>query len=303
MASLVQRHPSTLAVPRASAAALHGALPRLRPNLLVGGALVALLLAAALFAPLLTPFAPDRVMAGPRLAPPDAVHLFGTDALGRDLFSRVLYGAQLAVYASALGVLVAALLGIAPGLVAGYSGGRTDRLLSRIMDVWLAFPGLLLALVIVARLGPALENAILALGVVSAPAFYRITRNQTLSIRRAAYIEAAQAAGVPPVRILVRHILPNLASSLVVTATLRAGILLLACGGLSFLGLGAQPPAPEWGALLASGRSYMDSAPWLALYPGLCLTLTVVGLNLLGDGLRDLLDPHQRPCRFDPRRA
>jgi ABC-type dipeptide/oligopeptide/nickel transport system permease subunit len=276
---------------RIHALSIIATLPRFKLNLVVGGLIVAGVVLAALAAPLLSPYAPDQVMAGARLAAPGVEHPFGTDALGRDLFSRVLYGAQLAIYVSLFGLAIAAILGIVPGLVAGYRGGWLDQFLSRGMDLWLAFPGLLLALVIVARLGPSLLNATLALGIVSAPAFFRITRSQTLSLRHEAFVEAAYAAGASETRILLRHIAPNLMSALVVTATLRAGILLLAIGGLSFVGLGAQPPAPEWGALLASGRSFIDTAPWLAIYPGICMTITVLGINLFGDGLRDWLDP------------
>jgi len=257
-------------------------------SLTVGGLIVALFLIAAVAAPVIASFAPDQVRAGPRLAPPSPTYPFGTDTLGRDMFSRVLFGAAIAVRAAVAGLGIAALLGIPSGLLAGYRGGWFDRLLSRFVDIWLAFPGLLLALVVVARLGPTLTNAIIAVGLLGAPGFYRLARGLALSARRMAYVEAAAAVGCSEGRVLMRHILPNLASSLVVFATMRAGTAILAVGGLSFVGLGAQPPSPEWGALLAAGRSHMDSAPWLAIYPGLSMTLTVVGLNLLGDGLRDL---------------
>lgn len=266
-------------------------LRRVTPNLLIGGVIVGLVLLTALVAPMSAPYAPDTVMAGARLAPPSAAYPFGTDSLGRDMFSRVLFGAQIALGVVALGLSIACGLGIVLGLLAGYHGGWFDQIISRAMEVWQAFPALLLALVIVARLGPSLENAVMAMGIVSAPGFYRLTRNLTLSAKRSPYVEAAQSIGARDTRILFRHILPNLASSLVVLATMRSGMLLLASGGLSFVGLGAQPPSPEWGALLASGRNYLETAPWLAIYPGLFITLTVVGCNLLGDGLRDWLDP------------
>ena len=259
-----------------------------------GALLVACFLVVAVAAPLLAPYAPDQVLAGPRLAPPSPAHLFGADSLGRDMFSRVVHGAGIAVQAAAMGMGLSALLGIPLGLLAGYRGGWWDRLLSRFMDLWLAFPGMLLALVIVARLGPSLQNAIIAIGALSAPGFYRLTRSLTLSTCQLAYVESAEAVGCCERRVLWRHVLPNLASSLVVFATMRAGTAILAVGGLSFLGLGAQPPTPEWGALLAAGRSHMDTAPWLAVYPGLSLTAVVIGLNLLGDGLRDLWD--HRSC-------
>ncbi|MCL5950381.1 MAG: ABC transporter permease [Chloroflexi bacterium] len=261
------------------------------PNLWIGGVIVAMLIIAALIGPRVTPFAYDKVLAGQKLEAPSVLHPFGTDSLGRDMFSRVVYGARIALGIAAFGAGIAACLGILPGLVAGYRGGWVDQALSRLMDVWLAFPGTLLALVIVSRLGPSLQNTTLALGIVAAPSFYRLTRAATLSARRALYVQAALSVGAGEDRILLRHILPNLASPLIVMATMRSGTLLLAAGGLSFIGLGAQPPLPEWGSLLAAGRNYLDTAPWLAIYPGLCITLAVAGLNLLGDGLRDWMDP------------
>jgi ABC-type dipeptide/oligopeptide/nickel transport system permease subunit len=232
-----------------------------------------------------------------RLQSPSLAHPFGTDALGRDMLSRVLYGARIALEMAIIGVGIASVLGVTLGLWAGYYGGWLDQVLSRVMEVWMAFPSLLLAIVIVARLGPSLRNAIVALGIVGAPGFYRMTRGCTLSARQAAYVEAARAVGARDRRIVLRHILPNIASTLVVLATMRMGMLVLAGGALSFIGLGAQPPRPEWGALLAAGRDYMDTAPWLAIYPGLCITLTVIGFNLLGDGLSDVLDPRRRTGR------
>jgi ABC-type dipeptide/oligopeptide/nickel transport system permease subunit len=270
-----------------------GGIGRLTPSLLIGGGLVALFLLAALLAPALAPYPPNAVGAGESLAAPGPAHPFGTDLLGRDLFSRVLFGARAALLTAVIGVGLAAGIGIAGGLAAGYYAGRLDQALSRAMEVWMAFPGLLLALIVVARLGPSLVNAALALGVVSAPGFFRLTRGATLSARQTGYVEAAQAAGAADRRIILRHILPNIAPSLVVLATLRLGVTILAAGSLSFVGLAAQPPQAEWGALLANAREYMGEAPWLALYPGLAVTGTVVGLNLLGDGLRDLLGPRR----------
>ncbi len=263
-------------------------------SLSAGTAMVAFVLLAALLAPFFTPHAYDTVMAGDKLQAPSLAFPFGTDMLGRDMLSRVLIGGRLAIGIAVFGVGIAAALGIVPGLIAGYRGGWVDQAISRLMDVWLAFPGALLALVIVSRLGPSLQNTVVALGIVGAPAFYRLTRSATLSARHTLYVQAAEAIGASEWRILLRHILPNLASPLVVLATMRSGMLLLACGGLSFIGLGAQPPLPEWGALLAAGRNYMDTAPWLAIFPGLSILLTVVGLNLMGDGLRDWLDPRDR---------
>ncbi len=267
---------------------------RLTPSLWVGGVITTLLLLTALLAPVITRYPPDLVGADAPLQPPNATHLFGTDSLGRDMFSRVVYGARIAVEMAALGVGIAITLGVTLGLLAGYYGKWVDQALSRIIEVWLAFPSLLLALIIVARLGPSLRNTIIALGIIGAPSFYRLARSGTLSARQVAYVEAARSLGVSDRRILWRHILPNIAPSLMILATMRLGVLVLAGGGLSFIGLGVQPPQPEWGALLAAGRDYMDTAPWLAIYPGLCITLSVIGFNLLGDGLRDVLDPRQR---------
>ncbi|MGQ9928277.1 MAG: ABC transporter permease [Chloroflexaceae bacterium] len=266
----------------------------LRPNVVVGAVLVGILVLASVLAPLLAPYPPDQIQPALRLRPPSFEHPFGTDAFGRDLYSRVLHGARIALRISLLSVLLAAAPGIWLGLLAGYHRGWGDQLLSRVMEIWLAFPGLLLAIVLVARLGPSLDTTVIALGVIGLPSFYRLARNGTISARHALYVEAAQALGIGQSRILLRHILPNLASPLIVLATLRMGTMLLAAGGLSFIGLGAQPPLPEWGALLASGRDYLDTAWWLAFFPGLAFTLSVTGFNLLGDGLRDLLAPETR---------
>lgn len=275
-------------------------LPRVRtrrrrwgPGFWIGAGLITVFLLMAALGPAVAPFSPIKVGAGPLLQPPSTTHLFGTDALGRDLFSRVLYGARIALGMAAFGVTVSAALGAGLGAGAGYYGGRLDQAVSRLMEVWLAFPGVLLAIIIVARLGPGLANTTIALGIVGVPVFFRLMRSTTLSARRACYVEAAQSVGARDQRIMLRHILPNVGSPLIVLFTMRLGILILSGSALSFIGLGAQPPQPEWGALLAAGRDYLDVAPWLALWPGLCITLTVVGLNLLGDGLRDALDPQQ----------
>ncbi|MCS6883131.1 MAG: ABC transporter permease [Oscillochloridaceae bacterium] len=263
----------------------------LRPNVVVGAVLVGMLTLAAVLAPLLAPYPPDQIQPALRLRPPSFEHPFGTDAFGRDLYSRVLYGARIALRVSLLSVVLAAAPGIWLGLLAGYHGRWSDQILSRVMEIWLAFPGLLLAIVLMARLGPSLDTTVIALGVIGLPSFYRLARSGTMSARQALYVEAARALGIGHTRILWRHILPNLASPLIVLITLRMGTMLLAAGGLSFIGLGAQPPTPEWGALLASGRDHLDTAWWLAFFPGLAFTLSVTGFNLLGDGLRDLLAP------------
>jgi glutathione transport system permease protein len=259
-------------------------------SLWVGGALALIWLLAAALGPAIAPYPYDEVNGAARLEAPTAAHPFGTDSLGRDQLSRVMVGARIAFGMAVLGVALSAVVGSSLGLMAGYHGGWIDQLLSRGVDVWLAFPSLLLALLIVARLGPSLANTALALGVVGVPTFYRLARSGALCAREAGYVTAARAVG----RILWRHVLPDVAPPLLVMASMRLGMLILAGGGLSFIGLGAQPPEPEWGALLAMGRDYMGVAPWLAVYPGLCITLTVVGLNLLGDGLRDWLESLSR---------
>lgn len=260
------------------------------PSLKVGAFLALTLLLTGLLAPWLAPYPPDEVGVATVLAAPSSSNLMGADQLGRDLLSRVIYGARAALLLAGIGVGVAALLGIGPGLAAGYYGGWPDRTLSRTMEVWLAFPGLLLAMILVARLGPSLMHAALALGIATAPGFFRLARAETLCAKTSCYVEAARALGAGDRRIIFRHILPNIMPSLIVLATMRAGSMILAGGGLSFVGLGAQPPTSEWGALLAQGRDTMSEAPWLAVYPGLAVMLSVAGLNLMGDGLRDWVE-------------
>lgn len=256
-------------------------------------AAVTVLLAVAMSWSWWVPYAPEQLSAGPALEAPSAQHLFGTDNLGRDLFSRVMAGAQYAAIMAFVGVAIGATIGVTMGVVAGYYGRWADRFLSRVMDVWLAFPALLLTILVVARFGSSLTSTVLALGVVGVPSYYRIVRSGAISGKHALHVEAARATGVSDARILLRHILPFTASAVIVLASMRSGMLLLAGAGLSFIGLGVQPPAPEWGALLSTGRDYLDTAPWMAMFPGLAITLTVIGLNLLGDGLRDALDPHR----------
>lgn len=284
-------------VPRKRESFEHGALAlwweqiRRSPALHLGLTLVALVAAGGVLVPLLSPYAPDQILPDARLRPPSLAHPFGTDALGRDLLTRVAYGSHLAAQTAIMAVGISAAVGLVLGSLAGYYSGWIDQLLSRAMDGWLSLPGALVAVVIVARLGASLNNLILALGIMGVPAFYRIVRNTTLGARRAPYAEAAIALGATDRRVMWRHVFPNILSPLVVLTTMRLGTVLLTGSSLSFIGLGAQPPAPEWGALLAAGRNHVDTAWWLAVFPGVAITATVVGLNLLGDGLRDLLDP------------
>jgi ABC-type dipeptide/oligopeptide/nickel transport system permease subunit len=261
------------------------------PALYLGAGLLAMVAIGALLVPLFSPYAPDQILPNARLLPPSADHPFGTDALGRDLLIRVASGAWLAAKIAVISVGISLAVGLILGSLAGYYSGWTDQMISRTMDGWLSLPGALVAIVIVARLGASLDNLILALGLMGVPAFYRIVRNTTLSARRMPYAEAAIALGADDRRVMWRHVFPNILSPVVVLTSMRMGTALLTGSSLSFIGLGAQPPLPEWGALMSAGRNYLESGWWLALFPGIAMTCTVVGLNLLGDGLRDLLDP------------
>jgi ABC-type dipeptide/oligopeptide/nickel transport system permease subunit len=266
----------------------------LLPNLRAGAILIVLIAAVGLVVPLASPYAPDQLIQGARLESPNLAHPLGTDALGRDMLTRIAYGAHLAARMALFSVGVSLVAGLILGSLAGYYGGWLDQALSRAMDGWLSLPGALVALVLVARLGPSLDNLILALGLMGVPGFYRIVRGSTLSARRMPYVEASVALGASDARVMWRHIFPNILSPIVVLCSIRMGTTLLTGSGLGFLGLGAQPPVPEWGALLASGRSHLQTAWWLGVFPGLALSVTIVGLNLLGDGLRDALDPRYR---------
>lgn len=268
---------------------------RLR-NLAIGGVLVGVLVLAAALAPVIAPFDPVRdADLNNYLRPPGAPFALGTDTFGRDVLSRVIYGARvslgvgIAVQASAL------VIGVTLGLLAGFFGGRVDQLIMRLTEVVFAFPGLLFAIAIMAVIGPSLYNVFLALGLVSWTSLARVVRGQVLSLKEQEYVEAARAVGASNARIIARHILPNTLAAVVVLVTLGIGGAILAEAGLSFLGLGAQPPQPSWGSMLSAGRDYLLQAPWLSVYPGLAIFLTVMGFNLLGDGIRDLLDPRMAP--------
>jgi peptide/nickel transport system permease protein len=259
-----------------------------------GTALIVAVVLSATFAPVLAPYEPVEQEFANQLRPPSATHLFGTDEFGRDIFSRVLFGARIALRVGGVADLIATSLGVVLGVVAGYVGGRLDALVTRVLDVLLAFPYLLLAMVVVAILGPGLTNAMIAIAVVYTPQFARVIRGVVLSVKEQDHVEAARAIGAGPVRILVRCVLPNIVSPIIVMTTLTIGFMIVETAGLSFLGLGASPPTPEWGSMLATGRSFMLTAPWIATFPGLAILVTVVAFNLAGDGLRDLLDPRLR---------
>ena len=266
-----------------------------RNRLAAFGLLIVLgLLFVALFAPWLVPYDPQEQFSTDARQPPSAQYFFGTDTIGRDVFSRILFGTRVSLLVGIASMLIAASLGITLGLVAGYYRGWADTILMRTMDALLAFPAVLLAIFIVAVLGPSLFNAILAVGVVYTPTFARLIRASALSIREKEYLEAARAIGVRDAQIMSRVILRNSLSPIVVQFSLGVGYAILVEAGLSFLGLGVQPPTPAWGSMLGFGRNYMSIAPWLTAFPGLAIFITVLGFNFVGDGLREALDPHMR---------
>jgi peptide/nickel transport system permease protein len=268
----------------------------LRSNTLamLGLLVLGVLILAAIFAPLLAthdPFAQDL---GQRLlAPGEGGHLFGTDSLGRDIYSRLLYGARISIYIVALVVMVAPLVGLIVGTVSGYAGGWIDVVLMRLTDIFLAFPRLILALAFVAALGAGIENAVLAISLTAWPPYARIARAETLTIRNSDYIHAIRLQGAGPFRIVTRHIWPLCISSLVIRVTLDMAGIILTAAGLGFLGLGAQPPSPEWGAMISEGRKYILDSWWVATIPGIAIFAISLAFNLLGDGMRDVLDPKE----------
>ncbi|MDI6771927.1 MAG: ABC transporter permease [bacterium] len=259
--------------------------------MLVGALLVLVVAAAALLAGYLAPYDPIALDIDALLTPPGAKHLFGTDELGRDIFSRVVYGTRFALLIGVAVVLIEAVIGIMLGACAAYFGGWADALLMRLVDIMLAIPTLVLALAIAGVLGGGLGNMILAIGITGWREFARLIRGQVLVIRTSTYVEAARAVGAGDARILGRHILPNALGTVVVYTTLEMPAALLWAASLSFLGLGAQPPTPEWGAMIAEGRGFVGQAWWVSTFPGLAIMTTVLGFNFLGDGLRDMLDP------------
>jgi peptide/nickel transport system permease protein len=271
------------------------ALSRLmhRPSAVLGLFVVAAFVGIALAAPLLAPYDPVATSWGAIRKAPSGAHLFGTDELGRDVFSRVIFGARASLLAGVVSVLISLSLGIPIGLLAGYVGRWTDGVISRITDAMLATPFLILAIALAAFLGPSLTNAMIAIGISATPVFIRLTRAQVLSVKVEDYVEAARALGNPHWRIALRHILPNVVPPLIVQATLAIAAAVIAEASLSFLGLGQQPPAPSWGSMLNTAKNYIEQAPWMAVWPGVSIFALVLSFNLLGDGLRDALDPRQ----------
>ena len=288
--------PSPLLAPTAPAGPWRRALRRLRRRraAMVGLAIVLGFIVLAVFAPWIAPHDPIATDWGAIRKAPSAAHWFGTDEIGRDVLSRVIWGTQASLLAGVMSVSISLALGVPIGLAAGFLGGAVDGLISRITDAFLACPFLILAIAMAAFLGPSLSNAMIAIGVSATPIFVRLTRAQVLNIKVEDYIEAARAVGNPPWRIALRHVLPNVAAPLIVQATLAIAAAVIAEASLSFLGLGQQPPAPSWGSMLNTARNYVDQAPWMAIWPGLAIFGLVLAFNLLGDGLRDALDPRQR---------
>jgi peptide/nickel transport system permease protein len=264
-----------------------------RRTIALGLAVFVVILALALLAPLVAPYAPNRLSIVNRLKPPSGTYWFGTDEFGRDVFSRTIYAGRLSLLVGASVVTFAALIGVTLGLIAGFFR-RLDTPLARIIDAMMAFPDILLAIALVAALGPSLATVIVALGIVYAPRLARIVRASTLVIRELPYVEAARALGVPTWRIMTRHVLRNLVSPILVQATFVFAYAMLAEAGLSFLGVGVSPEVPTWGTMIAAGRQYVGQADWMTLFPGIAIVLAVLSLQMVGDGLRDLLDPRLR---------
>lgn len=264
----------------------------LRARLAWVGALVLLtILFLAVTADFLTPYDPNYQDYASVFQAPSAVHPFGTDEIGRDVYSRVVYGSRISLEVGVIAVGIGLGVGVLIGLIAGYNGGTIDEVLMRLMDAVRAFPALVLALAITAALGPGIGNLMIAIGVVYIPAFARLTRGQALSVREQDFVTASRALGCGPWRIMLRHIWPNITAPIIVQASLGTAFAILAEASLSFLGLGVRPPTPSWGSMLLEGYQYLSTAPWLSLYPGAAIFVAVLGFNLLGDGLRQALDP------------
>jgi len=268
-------------------------LVKLHPIGALGAAIVILVIIVAIFAPVIAthdPAAQESI----RLLPPSAEHWMGTDELGRDVYSRIIFASRTSLYVGVLSVAMAVVLGVTTGVMAGYIGGTFDNIVMRFVDILFAFPALVLAIVITGLLGPSLTNAMIAIGIVFSPRFARVARGSVLSVKNEVYIEAARVIGGREGHIIWHYVLPNIMAPLIVLATLTLSLGILAEAGLSFLGLGTQPPDPAWGLMLSQGRKFMELSPGLAIFPGVAIMITVLAFNLLGDGLRDALDPRLR---------
>jgi peptide/nickel transport system permease protein len=267
---------------------------RRSPGMILGALLLLAMVGGAIAAPVLVRYDPLALNPSDRMLPPETHHLFGTDEFGRDVLTRILFGGRISLRTGAVAVSLAIAIGVPMGLLSGFYGGLVDRGMMRLVDIMLTFPGILLALVIVAILGPSLFNAMLAVGISASPTYARVVRASVLTAKPLTYVEAARAIGCRNDRIILFHILPNVVAPIIVLGTLGVAGAILAAAALSFLGLGAQPPQPEWGALLSEGRNFLLNAWWIATFPGLAIMVTVLAINLLGDALRDLLDPQLR---------
>jgi peptide/nickel transport system permease protein len=272
-----------------------GRFARRKPLGALGAIIVAAMLGMAIFAEQIAPYGYDDSIRGARMRPPSAAHWLGTDNLSRDMWSRIVYGARVSVTVGFATVALAVVLATSIGVSCGYFGGAYDLVVQRIVDAWLSFPYLVIVLSVMAVLGPGLLNVVLSLGIIIAAVNSRVIRGATIAIAQGTYVEAARALGCGHARILVRHILPNVVATIIILATIGLGAAILAESGLSFLGFGVPPPYPAWGAMLSgSGRTYMFRAPWMAIWPGIAISLAVFGFNMLGDALRDVLDPRLR---------
>jgi ABC-type dipeptide/oligopeptide/nickel transport system permease subunit len=263
------------------------------PRAVAGAAIAGLFVSVAILAPLIAPYDPAKTNFLALRQAPSALYWLGTDEIGRDILSRVIYGGIASLYAGVVSVVIALAIGIPVGLAAGWFGGWIDAIISRATDALLAVPFLILAIALAAALGPSLTNAMIAIGLSQVPIFIRLTRGQVLAVKAEDFVEGARAIGVPNMQILGRHILPNITAPLLVQATLTTATSIIAEASLSFLGLGQQPPAPSWGSMLNTAKNFLDQAPWMSLSPGVAIFLVVLGFNLLGDGLRDALDPRE----------
>jgi peptide/nickel transport system permease protein len=264
------------------------------PLAMIGTVVIFIFLTIAIFAPLLTSYSPTEQFMEERLLPPSSQHIFGTDQYGRDIFCRVVYGARVEVWIIFIVSIISVMIGIIVGITAGYFGGAVDEILMRITDMFLAFPRLVLAMVLTAVLGPNLTNTMIAISLVDWTVYARLARAEAMKVKSQPYIEAIRAIGAKDLRIIVFHVLPMSISPVIVQLTLRMGTIILTAAGLGFLGLGAQPPTPEWGAIVSDGRSYLVDQWWISTFPGMAIAFVVLGFNLLGDGIRDILDPRLR---------
>jgi len=264
------------------------------PGPKIGLIILVVMILVAVLAPWIAPYEPLKLDVKSRFEPPSSEHWMGTDSFGRDVLTRVMYGSRISLVVGLISVGIGTTVGTTVGLVSGFIGGTVDTVIMRLIDVMLALPTILLAMVLIVSLGQSLTNVMVAIGLSSVPAYARLTRGNTMAIRERTFVEAAVASGMSRLRIMVKHVFPNVIAPIIVVATLSTASAIIFGSALSFLGMGAQPPTPEWGLLLSEGRSYLGQAWWVSTFPGLAIVATVLGINLLGDGLRDVLDPKLR---------